>query len=520
MSASAIAGFVRAHVEAHPEDGWTLGLAGVPSELALPLPGDAAHCRAAIDALALATDVDADAVLRAARFHLRYAEQDGDASNLELAALPNAMLQHGALHAKDDDGWEAVAARAASVPAFLAQHAANLRRGVARGRGPDAEVARAFVERILPGAADAVAALPFTARAKKRSPATVARVADGARAASEAYRAFAEVVAREIAPRARPHVVLGADETAFRLADVMGVTTPIDELLARARDALAEARSALDRAALMAVLAPRPATLDEALAGYRRFIVEATNFVRDRELVPIPARMALALEPLPPGIADGGSVTNWPAPLFDPEGDGHVLYATDPGAHATIATKNLAVHEGVPGHYLQSVTWQRQAAPEHACRYLGVADDVAFARGFFGTTIAVEGWAVHMEQLLRTHGFYDTKDELLFFAFCDGIRAVRVVLDLALHTGVMDADDAVRFVADATTMPEGWARAQVLRSKRIPLQGLTYLVGQQAIAELRRAFRGDDLDFHARLLALGPVPPSASWSAGCWRPAP
>jgi uncharacterized protein (DUF885 family) len=270
----------------------------------------------------------------------------------------------------------------------------------------------------------------------------------------------------------------------------------------------------------MRVLAARPASLDEALAAYRRWIVEATNFVRDRELVPVPAGMALAFEPLPSGIADGGSVTNWPAPLFDPGGKGHVLYAPQPEAHATVATKNLAVHEGVPGHYLQSVTWQRQADVAHACRYLGVADDVAFARGYFGTTISVEGWAVHMEQLLRARGFYDTDEELLFFDFCDAIRATRVVLDLELHTGRMPADAAVRFVAEATGMPEGWARAQVLRSKRIPLQGLTYLVGQRAIAELRRSFRGDDLDFHAQLLALGPVPPSRSWSAGCWRPSP
>jgi uncharacterized protein (DUF885 family) len=288
----------------------------------------------------------------------------------------------------------------------------------------------------------------------------------------------------------------------------MGVEVTMDDLVTEAREDLARLRPKVDREALLKVLAPRPSTLDEALAGYRRWMIEATNFVRDRELVPVPTALALALEPLPGGIADGSSVTNWPAPLFDPNGKGHLLYATDPGSHPTVAMKNLAVHEGIPGHYLQSAYWQRNARPEHACRWLGVADDVAFAWGYFGAMLAVEGWAVHMEQLLRRHGFYDTPEEQLFFDFCEIIRAMRVVLDLELQRGRMTGEEATRFVAETTSMPESWAHAQVVRAKRLPLQGLTYRVGALEIAKLRTSFRGDDLEFYEKLLSLGPVPPS------------
>src|SRR5688572_25729951 len=135
----------------------------------------------------------------------------------------------------------------------------------------------------------------------------------------------------------------------------MGVTSAVDDLLATARDELSRAKASLDRDVVLALFAERPTTLEDALAGYRRYLADATNFVRDRALVPIPTPLALDLEPLPGGIADGGSVTNWPAPLFDPKGRGHVLYATDPNAHPKVAMKNLAVHEGIPGHYLQSV---------------------------------------------------------------------------------------------------------------------------------------------------------------------
>jgi uncharacterized protein (DUF885 family) len=487
--------FLKAHLAAHPEDASTLGIAGhadrLPSFEPVVFTGPT-------------DDLDRDAAARASLGFTR----PGIESSLEPAALPNALLQHAALHATSDDDWRAIAKRASKVPAFLDAHAERLRRGAV-----DADVAKVFAERVMPNAAEAIASLASTAAAKKCAPEVVTLVSEATTAAADAYRAFAAHAASERSTRI--DVVLGEEETALRLRDVMGVDTPADDLVAEARDELARLRPKVDRDTLMKVLAPRPATLDEALAGYRRWLLEATNFIRDRELVPVPPSLALALEPLPGGIADGGSVTNWPAPLFDPKGKGHLLYATDPSAHVAVSMKNLAVHEGIPGHYLQSAWWQRHARPEHACRWLGVADDVAFAWGYFGTMLAVEGWAVYMEQLLRRHGFYDTPEELLFFDFCDIIRAMRVVLDLDLQRGRMTSDEATRFVAETTNMPEGWARTQVVRAKRLPLQGLTYRVGAREIERVRKSFRGDDLEFHAKLLELGPVPPSRAFEVLC-----
>jgi len=492
------AAFLEAHLAAHPEDASTLGIAGHAELLPDPaLPPIAPAIEGADD------DLDADAARRAAAFSARRRE-----ATLELAALPNAMLQHASLHARRESDWLALAARAHKVPAFLAAH-----RDLLRANAVDADVAKTFVERVLPGAADAVASLAFAAAAKKQSPEVVARVAEATREAREAYRAYAADVAKDVSTRA--DVVIGEEETAFRLSKVMGVDASPDDLVAEARSEIARLKTTLDRDALMKLLAPHAATLDDALAGYRRWLVEATNFVRDRELVPVPAGLALDLEPLPGGIADGAGVTNWPAPLFDPEGKGHVLYATDPRAHNLVSMKNLAVHEGIPGHYLQSVYWQRNAKREHAVRYLGVADDVAMSLGYFGTMLSVEGWAVHMEHLLRQHGFYDTREELMFADFCDAVRETRIVLDIELQRGRMTGEEAARFVAESTLMPEGWARAQVVRAKRIPLQGVTYQVGAREIVKLRKSFRGDDIDFYDELLALGPVPPSRAARVLC-----
>ncbi|MDB4935068.1 MAG: hypothetical protein JWP87_2040 [Labilithrix sp.] len=544
--------FFDAHVLAHPEDGSTLGLREHTGRLSDPSRGaaeielaqlratlheaeviDATDATDATETSGLDADLrlDLDAVLRAARHHSRWLERDEDASNLELALLPNGAVQHALLHVEDEEHAEAVARRTEAVPEFLARHLENLRRGARERRGPDRVVSEAFVERVLPGACSSMQAVAsgVVARALHHGvtlpSAMVERLARAGSAASEAYRTFTHAIAEEIVPAARHGVCLGAEETAFRLRDTMGLDSSIDALCTLAERSLERAhrdlvehcraaghsdvKTAEDaREVVLGVLAPKPASVEEAVALYERHLDGATRFVEERGLVPVPEGLALELEPLPAGIADGIVLTNWPAPLLDARGKGHALYAAIASEHAIVQCKNLAVHEGIPGHYLQSACWQR--GTPSAVRFLGVTDDVAMSRSYFGTMLSVEGWAVHMEQLLCEEGFYDDGAERIFFAFCDAIRAMRVLLDLGLHARGLAEEDAVKMVMKATMMSEGWARSQVLRSKRIPMQSLTYLVGCEEIRALRRG-AGRDVDalsFHRALLEMGPVPPS------------
>lgn len=535
--------FFEAHVRAHPEDASTLGLREHASRLSDP-SAEAAQTElaelratleqaAAVDTAQLEHDVrlDLDAVVRTAKYHAAWLEKDADASNLELSVLPNGAVQHALLHVEDAEHAEAVAMRTEAVPAFLARHAENLRRGVREGRAPDRALVAAFVERVLPGAARSMGSVAsgVTSRAAHAGmdlPAPlIDRLGRAGAAAKDAYVAFGRLVAEEIAPAARSDVKLGEAEVSFRLRETMGLESSIDELITLASKALERAHASLvehvrdaghahvrvaedTRDALLAVLGRKPATVDEAVALYERHLDAATSFVQERALVPVPESLALTLEPLPAGIGDGITLTNWPAPLLDARGKGHALYAPDANEHPIVQTKNLAVHEGIPGHYLQSAYWQR--GTPSPVRFLGVTDDVAMSRGYFGTMLSVEGWAVHMEQLLLAEGFYDDGPERIFFAFCDAIRAMRVLLDLGLHARGMEEAEAVRLVMRATLMPEGWARGQVLRAKRIPLQSLTYLVGSTEIAALRSGAARDldALSFHRALLEFGPVPPS------------
>jgi uncharacterized protein (DUF885 family) len=477
--------FLEAHFRAQPEVASFLGCEEHDARLGEPSGAELGEVRgvlAALEAIDQATldddtRLDVDAALRVARFEERYLAHDRHAENLELALLPHAAIQHASLH-----GYGA-SERIRALPDFLSRHAENLRRGMREERTPDRDVAIAFADHLLPAAARA----------------------------HDVYASFARFVAEEIVPAARADVRLGADEVRFRLREVMGIDATPDELLASAHAELARVK---DRVAGVDV----PSLLARRGARYDDHVREATAFVRERAIVDVPEDLALAFEPLPPGIADGSAVTNWPPRLAQPHARGHVLVSPDPEAHAAVASRALAVHEGIPGHYLQCAIWQRAFATGESprrelVRYLPLHDDAALARGNMATMPAVEGWAVHMERTLLRHGFFASDDEQAFFAVCDAIRAARVVLDLELQAGDRPAADLARFVADATRMPPRWAEAQVLRARRMPLQGLCYLTGALAIEALEASLDATPAAFHRALLALGPVPPSRARNA-------
>jgi uncharacterized protein (DUF885 family) len=533
--------FFDAHVETHPEEATTLGVREHDARLRDPSPtamhAELARLRATLRDCESATNgssptqvqtltmderLDLDAVVRYASFRARTIEADGDSSNMELCALPNSALQHLLLHARTEKHWLDLEARARLVPSYLEVHTANLRRGIKEGRAADRAIVQAFVDRVLPGAADSIAMLGESAKERGAPTEIAQKIDDAVRIAAQAYRALVRFAEDELLPAGRDTVRLGEREVAFRLKSTMGIDKSMSTLITLANEEVKRARSVLEREfettdedtlreKVKSLFTGRYATVPELVAMYQKHCDDATTLVRERKLVPVPQPLALELAPLPQGVIDGGAMTNWPAPLLDPEGRGHVLYAPDIHQHPTVSMKQLAIHEGIPGHYLQSVAWQRQPnVPRHrAVRWLGVADPIAMASGYFGTMVSVEGWAVYMEQLLFENGFFDPGRETQFFAVCDAIRAVRVLTDLELHATDITTEQAEERVASATLLARDYGEYSVLRSKRIPLQSMTYLVGERETMDLRAAAlkKGESLlSFHGRILSAGPVP--------------
>jgi uncharacterized protein (DUF885 family) len=482
--------------------------------------------------------LDRLAMLGVTRFHVHaYEDLRGHRRNVELSTYPHTMLQYQIGQAEVAGDWSAIASRAARIPTFLQQQEQLLAEGVATREVPDPHIVQDFAEE-LPGIVRYFEHLPALPGAHQVTlSASEARgLQRAAREAQEAFAAHRQFLLERILPHAHASVVLGEDEYRWRLRHMFGLTASPEELVRQAEDVLARAQDSIvqlagqlarevpgapstlanleeARALLARLEAEHPARDEDVIPLYRELLGRAERFLHEREMFNVPEGCRLGLKALPPGMVDVRG-TNWPAPLLDPGKPGWFVLAPMAAAHPTVWAALLAVHEGLPGHFLQSAAWQRGFSHHPApVRFLLVADHVAMARGHFGPMLNIEGYATYAEERMRREGFY-TAAEALTALVARALRAVRVVVDIGLHTRRMDDEAAVRYLVQHACMPEPNARREVLRYKRIPMQAITYLLGALEFERLEedcrreRGSRFDEAGFHDELFSFGPVPPA------------
>lgn len=147
--------------------------------------------------------------------------------------------------------------------------------------------------------------------------------------------------------------------------------------------------------------------------------------------------------------------------------------------------------------------------------------------------MAAEGWALYSEELMaepaagRPHGFY-TAAEHLYELQGQLLRAVRVRVDVGIHTGRMTFDEGVDyFIENVSFLPQACAKAgsdpnaraicegaqrALYRYSKWPTQAITYNLGKTAIIELREAYRRQKgsafsaKQFHEKLMGMGTIP--------------
>jgi uncharacterized protein (DUF885 family) len=166
----------------------------------------------------------------------------------------------------------------------------------------------------------------------------------------------------------------------------------------------------------------------------------------------------------------------------------------------------MVIHEAYPGHHLQLVNAQ------------GLGSEV---RRHIWSPIMVEGWAVYSEQLAREAEYYRTDQEHLFQLVNLLWRAVRVVLDVGLHTRGMTPAEAVDYMVEHLPIERSSAEAEVRRYCAWPTYQLCYAVGRRELLRLREACRARDgaryqaRRFHDEVMSYGGLPVSlASWGMG------
>jgi uncharacterized protein (DUF885 family) len=347
--------------------------------------------------------------------------------------------------------------------------------------------------------------------------------------AGQALHELQQLLEGEVLARSDGSFRLGRERFAQKLAFALGDDLAIDQVAADARALLvktqaemvetakqiwaddklgklprldsAEHRKAFVKQVLDHVAKDRPSN-QTILADAKRWLDKATAFVRERNLVRVPDEPVSVIEM--PEYRRGVAVA-----YCDPSGP---LEATPQTFFAISPTPSdwtkqraesfyreynqsmladLAIHEAMPGHYLQLMHNNQFASKLRA----------VFASGPF-----VEGWAVYAEWLMAENGFGGPRVKLQRQKMVLRLSA-NAILDHDIHAGDMDEAAALALMKGEAFQEDGEAVGKWRRARLSSAQLTTYFYGFSELLKLRRAAETQpgfsERAYHDRLLSWG-----------------
>jgi uncharacterized protein (DUF885 family) len=330
-----------------------------------------------------------------------------------------------------------------------------------------------------------------------------------AQEAEEAIGQFKAWLGDELIPRADGDFRLGPDLYADKFRHALKTDVTPADLEATASAAYEEVRAEMLRLArelwpawigdepmpsdtdqlvrrvLDAIAADHPQA-EELLDFCRAENERIEGFVRERDLI------GLAEEPLkiiwtpeflrafggamliPPGPLDRGldsffAITPMPDDWTDERKESYLREDN------TRMLRLLTIHEAVPGHYLQ-------LAYSNRCDSL--------ARTIFQSGVFAEGWAVYVTQVMMDVGYgaEDPALELVHWKFF--LRSItNTLMDIRIHAGTMDRDEAMRLMVEGGYQEEGEAANKWDRARLSSTQLCEYFLGSVLMHELEAEAR-------------------------------
>jgi uncharacterized protein (DUF885 family) len=478
------------------------------------------------------------AALRSLASALEEAEADSLDEEIDRTALLNEIrvtvrrFEHERPQAKNPGFWLSHLLEGLHFLMQRRDRSADARAGAVLGRLEDVpeflddaraalvEPVRVFAEtalRITEGGIQLVREVGATVAAE--APAFAVQVGAAADAAVAALASFRGDLGQWL-DTGSERFALGEDDFEFRLHFEHALRDTAPELWRYGHhlqqeieaDLAARARRLRDNGSWHAVVdrlrADHP-TAGTLVESYAKEMARARDFVANRKLAPIPAApldvisTPAFMRPLIPFAAYdspgpySSDRTGWfyvtlPDPRLPQAQQERVLRD-----HCRFELPATALHEGYPGHHLQLVHAQQQ--PSHVRRYVW-------------TPLTVEGWALYCEDMMADEGFYSSEEEILFQRVHLLWRAVRIILDVGLHTRAMTFEQAVDQLVNSVHLDRANAEAEVRRYCAEAAYPLCYAVGRRELLKLRddyRAARGADFTlagFHESVLQYGGLP--------------
>lgn len=360
--------------------------------------------------------------------------------------------------------------------------------------------------------AEFVADLPMHPRVATAPSST--ELARQARDAAQALTSFADFLERDLGPVAQGEFACGRAHFDHLLRYRHFLDIDADALHAFGEALFAETAGALHEVAreiaadedlatiTRRIQANHPAP-EQLLATYREQMQAARTFVAARGLVSLPAVERLDVVETPVFLRHQIPFAAYQEPTpTDPQQQGY-YYVTPPAGAEQLAEHNFAglmhtcVHEAWPGHHLQFVTANGNPTARVLPRLLNASATL------------YEGWALYCEQLMHEQGFLD-RPEQRFLLLKDRLwRALRIVIDVEIHTRGLSLDAAAERMVRHLGFPSEQAMADLTWYTRAPSVPMGYATGWaliNATRERAQAQPGFALkDFHDRLLSAGSI---------------
>ncbi|MBS1548648.1 MAG: DUF885 domain-containing protein [Bacteroidetes bacterium] len=167
--------------------------------------------------------------------------------------------------------------------------------------------------------------------------------------------------------------------------------------------------------------------------------------------------------------------------------------------NVTSGMESLFLHEAIPGHHYQVSLQQENTKLPKFMRFGWI--------GAYG-----EGWAHYCETLGAELGLYKDPYQKMGYLNDQMLRAVRLVVDTGLHTGMMDREVAIGYYLQNIADTKENATAAIERYMAIPGQALAYKIGSLKIIELRDKYtkelgpKFNIASFHDEVLSQGCLP--------------
>lgn len=319
---------------------------------------------------------------------------------------------------------------------------------------------------------------------------------------------------------------LPVDEIAYtELLGLRRFGMSINEILNLARTYLMETENSLKHIAetlggnvesvRKLIRGDHPDTYEEALKNYKKLASEAKQFILEKDLLTMPPeRLEIIFTPEPMrrflSIAAAGSPG-----LFEKDKTGY-FYLTPHEDKKMLEEHNhsfqslLISHESYPGHHIHGACKNLQPSP---ARSPILANILPFSGLMYSSKLAdiTEGWGLYCEQMMFEQGFKNDSGPSALrkrFLLDNALRwrATRVIIDIGLHTGRMNIEEAQNLLMENTGYNEQTARSEVLMYSLSPGYFLSYMLGKHLLVNLNQETNLPMKVFHDKILYAGNVP--------------